>query len=83
MGGGRVRSTGLPTREQAIEWLTEPPPWPPASVAKYLGREGERAMALIETLAARSRAGAHRRGPGCCEAGWHRRGRLTRPFSPS
>jgi hypothetical protein len=39
-------------RERAIEWLTEPPPWPPASVAKYLGREGERAMALIETLAA-------------------------------
>jgi hypothetical protein len=38
--------------QQAIEWLTEPPPWPPASVAKYLGREGERAMALIETLAA-------------------------------
>jgi hypothetical protein len=39
-------------REKAVEWLCEPPPWPPASVAKYLGREGERAMALIETLAA-------------------------------
>ena len=43
---------GRADREKAIEWLTEPPPWPPASVAKYLGREGERAMALIETLAA-------------------------------
>ena len=42
----------LADREKAIEWLSEPPPWPPASVAKYLGREGERAMALIETLAA-------------------------------
>jgi hypothetical protein len=39
-------------REKATAWLVEPPPWPPASVAKYLGREGERAMALIETLAA-------------------------------
>ncbi len=43
---------GLADSEKAIEWLSEPPPWPPASVAKYLGREGERAMALIETLAA-------------------------------
>lgn len=42
----------LSDREIAVEWLFEPPPWPPASVAKYLGREGERAMALIETLAA-------------------------------
>jgi hypothetical protein len=41
---------GLANREQAVKWLSEPPPWPPASVAKYLGREGERAMALIETL---------------------------------
>jgi hypothetical protein len=37
-------------RQRALEWLFEPPPWPPASVAKYLGREGEHAMALIETL---------------------------------
>ncbi len=41
----------LDDHEQALAWLTEPPPWPPASVAKYLGREGERAMSLIETLA--------------------------------
>ncbi len=39
-------------RDKAIDWLIEPPPWPPASVTKYLSREGERAMALIETLAA-------------------------------
>jgi hypothetical protein len=31
--------------------LTEPPAWPPASVDKYLKREGENAMSLIETLA--------------------------------
>jgi hypothetical protein len=42
----------LADRDKAIEWLVEPPPWPPASVTKYLSREGERAMALIETLAA-------------------------------
>jgi hypothetical protein len=39
-------------RERALAWLVEPPPWPPASVSRYLGREGERAMALIETLSA-------------------------------
>ena len=43
---------GLAEKEQARAWLLEPPPWPPASVAKYLSREGERAMALIETLSA-------------------------------
>ncbi len=42
----------VPDHEKATEWLLEPPPWPPASVAKYLRREGEHAMALIETLAA-------------------------------
>ncbi len=31
--------------------LTEPPPWPPASIAKILDREGESAMAMIEALA--------------------------------
>ena len=36
--------------EPARKWLTEPPPWPPASIEKYLKREGERAMSLIETL---------------------------------
>ena len=34
----------------ALKWLTEPPPWPPASIEKYLKREGEHAMSLIETL---------------------------------
>ena len=37
--------------EPAHKWLIEPPPWPPASIEKYLKREGERAMSLIETLA--------------------------------
>jgi hypothetical protein len=39
-------------RDRVREWLTEPPPWPPASVAKYLRRDGEKAMSLIQTLAA-------------------------------
>jgi len=38
--------------ERLLQELTQPPPWPPASVAKYLHRDGERAMSLIETLAA-------------------------------
>ncbi len=38
--------------EPARTWLTGPPPWPPASIEKYLKREGENAMTLIETLAA-------------------------------
>jgi hypothetical protein len=35
----------------ARKWLTEPPHWPPASIEKYLKREGENAMSLIQTLA--------------------------------
>jgi hypothetical protein len=31
--------------------MTEPPPWPPASIAKILGRPGEQAMTMVETLA--------------------------------
>ncbi len=44
-----VERAGSP--ELARKRLTEPPTWPPASVEKYLKREGENAMALIETLA--------------------------------
>src|SRR5262249_40041450 len=33
------------------EWTAEPPPWPPASVAKMLGRKGDRAGSLLESLA--------------------------------
>jgi hypothetical protein len=43
---------GAGPREPARKWLVEPPPWPPASIEKYLRREGENAMSLIETLAA-------------------------------
>ena len=31
--------------------MTEPPPWPPASIAKILDRQGEPAMTMVETLA--------------------------------
>jgi hypothetical protein len=39
------------TPELARKRLTEPPAWPPASVEKYLKREGKNAMSLVETLA--------------------------------
>jgi hypothetical protein len=42
---------GSTVREPALRWLTEPPPWPPASVARIMRRRGERAMAMVETLA--------------------------------
>jgi hypothetical protein len=31
--------------------MTEPPPWPPASIAKIQRRQGEQAMTMVETLA--------------------------------
>jgi hypothetical protein len=34
-----------------LHWMTEPPPWPPASIAKIQDRQGEQAMTMIETLA--------------------------------
>jgi hypothetical protein len=43
-----LERAGSPSR--ARQSLTDPPPWPPASIEKYLEREGERAMSLIETL---------------------------------
>ena len=60
----------------ALKWMTEPPPWPPASVAKILDRPGEEAMTLIETLAARSLR-SRRHEPGWCEAGSRLRGSST------
>ncbi len=42
----------LSDRDKAMAWLVEPPPWPPASIAKLLDRDNEAGMALIETLAA-------------------------------
>jgi hypothetical protein len=35
----------------SLHWMTEPPPWPPASIAKIQDRQGEEAMAMVETLA--------------------------------
>ena len=37
-----------PTR---LRWMTEPPPWPPASIAGILDRQDESAMTMLETLA--------------------------------
>jgi hypothetical protein len=44
--------SSLDEPRQARDWLTEPPPWPPASVSKFMDRETGEAMSLIETLAA-------------------------------
>ncbi len=37
--------------KHALGWMTEPPPWPPASIAKMLSGGGERGMSMMETLA--------------------------------
>ena len=37
--------------DQALGWLTEPPPWPPASVARMMTGTGEHGMSMAETLA--------------------------------
>ncbi len=44
-----LERAGYPPK--ALEWMSEPPPWPPASVATILDRPGENAMTLMETLA--------------------------------
>ncbi len=43
---------GLPAHSPAQFWMTERPPWPPASVEKLQSRSGDRAMALVHELAA-------------------------------
>ena len=35
----------------ALRWLSEPPPWPPASVEKLQNRGGDRAIAMVHDLA--------------------------------
>jgi hypothetical protein len=37
--------------ETALRRMTEPPPWPPASVAKLMTGAGEHGMSMVETLA--------------------------------
>jgi hypothetical protein len=37
--------------EPARKWMTEPPPWPPASIAGLLARGDSDALNLVETLA--------------------------------
>ena len=44
-----LERAGLPPTQ--LRWMTEPPPWPPASIAKILSGQGERAMSMVETLA--------------------------------
>jgi len=44
-----LERAGLPSSQ--LHWMTEPPPCPPASIAKILSGQGEQAMAMVETLA--------------------------------
>ena len=37
--------------ENALRWMNEPPPWPPASIATMMSGGGEHGMAMMETLA--------------------------------
>lgn len=46
--GRALEGAGRPPR--AAAWMAQPPPWPPASVARILGRD-RNAMPLLETLA--------------------------------
>ena len=40
-----------PAHAQVRTWLTESPPWPPASVGKLLSPGGDNAVALVQDLA--------------------------------
>jgi hypothetical protein len=42
---------GSTSPSPAQVWMTEPPPWPPASVEKLQSRAGDRALALVHELA--------------------------------
>ena len=46
-----LERAGDPAVAQAKAWLTEPPPWPPASVEKLQSRGSEGALALVQDLA--------------------------------
>lgn len=42
---------GAAPPSSALAWMTEAPPWPPASIEKILSRSGDRAMAMLQDLA--------------------------------
>jgi hypothetical protein len=54
-----LETAGRPARAEG--WMTEPPPWPPASVERILARD-ESPMSLLETLAAQIAPDADTRG---------------------
>ncbi|MGB0070675.1 MAG: hypothetical protein WBQ11_21845, partial [Isosphaeraceae bacterium] len=51
VAGSNVARAGGPASAQAQAWLTEPPPWPPASVEKLQTRGGDIALAMVQDLA--------------------------------
>jgi hypothetical protein len=46
-----VARAGEAASARARAWLTEPPPWPPASIEKLQSRGGDGALALVQDLA--------------------------------
>ena len=46
-----VARTAEPASAQSRAWLTEPPPWPPASIENLQSRGGESALAMVQDLA--------------------------------
>ena len=59
--GRHWNARGIPIMR--LRWLTEPPPWPPASVARMITGAGEHGMSMVETLAGQL-ATEPRSGPG-------------------
>ena len=51
VAGSALARAGGPASAQAQAWLTEPPPWPPASVEKLQTRGGDIALAMVQDLA--------------------------------
>ena len=51
IAGSNVARAGGPASAQAQAWLTESPPWPPASVEKLQTRGGDIALAMVQDLA--------------------------------
>jgi hypothetical protein len=51
VAGATLARAGEPASAQAQAWLTEPPPWPPASIEKLQASGGDSALAMVQDLA--------------------------------
>jgi hypothetical protein len=46
-----LNRSGAGAPDQALKWMTEPPPWPPASIARLLARGDSDALSSVDALA--------------------------------